>query len=375
MKYISEFRQPKLVEKIVQRIKRIAQNLEREIKLMEVCGTHAMMILRYGIKQLLPANIKLISGPGCPVCVTPDLYIDKACTYARKGFLIATFGDMMRVPGSNGSLIEEKSKGGKIKVVYSPVDALKLAESFPEEKVVFLGIGFETTAPTVAASVAIAKERKISNYMVLSGHKLIPPAMKALVQGGKVKIDGFLCPGHVSTIIGSKAYEFIAEDYHIPCVVAGFEPVDILQSIYLLLLQISQSEAKVENEYARSVSKEGNLTAKKIMSKVFTKSSSVWRGLGMIEESGLKLKEDYFQHDVEVRFPLEVFSSSVEDKGCRCGEILQGLIEPPQCPLFAKECNPSRPYGPCMVSVEGACNIYYRFGKDRCQDSEVKWKI
>jgi len=361
MKYISEFREQKLVEKIAGKITRIADRLKREIKLMQVCGTHGMAILRYGIKELLPSWIKLISGPGCPVCVTPEEYIDRACAYAREGFLITTFGDMMRVPGSNSSLARERSRGGKIKVVYSTREALDLARSCPGEKVVLLGIGFETTAPTVAASLFLAQKKKITNYMVLSGHKLIPPAMKALVEDGEVKIDGFLCPGHVSVITGSGVYDFLTKEFRIPCVVAGFEPVDILQGIYLLLSQICQNQAKVENEYGRAVTLQGNLKAKSLMEKVFTVEASEWRGLGIIKNSGLGIREEYSLHDVNRQYPLEV-TSSPGKRGCRCGEILKGLIEPPDCPLFGDRCNPSRPLGPCMVSVEGTCNIYYRFG-------------
>lgn len=361
MKYISEFREKKLAEKIADKIVQIAEKLKREIKLMQVCGTHGMAILRYGIKELLPSWIKLISGPGCPVCVTPDHYIDKACLYARKGFLITTFGDMMRVPGSNSSLIQERARGGKIKVVYSTMEALELARSYPQEKVVFLGIGFETTAPTVAASLLLAQKEKITNFMVLSGHKLIPPAMKALVEDGEVKIDGFLCPGHVSVITGSKVYDFLTKEFHIPCVVAGFEPVDILQGIYLLLFQIYRNQAKVENEYGRVVSPQGNLKAKSLMEKVFTVEASEWRGLGIIEDSGLAIREKFSLQDVKRRYPLEV-TSSFKRQSCRCGEILKGLIEPSDCPLFGDGCDPSRPLGPCMVSVEGTCNIYYRFG-------------
>lgn len=360
MKYISEFRDRKLVEGVVRRIKRIAEGLEDEIRLMEVCGTHAMAILKFGIKELLPSHIKLISGPGCPVCVTPDEYIDIACAYARKGFLILTFGDMMKVPGSEGSLWEEKSKGGKIKVVYSPVDAVRLAKSFPEEKVIFLGIGFETTAPTVAASVSMAKDQGIKNFTVLGGHKLIPPAMKALVEADEVRIDGFICPGHVTTIIGSKAYEFLARDYNIPCVVAGFEPLDILQGINLLLSQICQGEARVENEYTRVVTPEGNLKAQDMMRRVFDICDSPWRGIGIIENSGLSFAEDYTFYDVQARYPVKVVPGKGKE-GCRCGEILRGLIEPEECSLFSDPCNPSNPSGPCMVSVEGACNIHYRF--------------
>ncbi|NQS88172.1 hydrogenase formation protein HypD [Patescibacteria group bacterium] len=361
MKYISEFRDHKLVGRITHRISRIAKGVGKQIRLMEVCGTHTMAILRYGIKELIPPNIKLVSGPGCPVCVTPTQYIDRACAYADKGFLIATFGDMMRVPGSEGSLVEEKSKGRKVRVVYSAMDALKLAKSFPEEKVILLGIGFETTAPTIAASISVAKEEGIRNFMVLCGHKLIPPAMKALMESGEVRINGFLCPGHVSTIIGSRAYEFLARDYDIPCVVTGFEPLDILQGVNLLISQIYQGEAKVENEYARVVTLKGNPAARGLLKKVFRVSDSQWRGMGIIKDSGFSIAKDYSWYDVQTRYPVEV-TSSREKEGCRCGEVLRGLIEPWECALFRNPCNPSNPFGPCMVSIEGACNIHYRFG-------------
>lgn len=360
MKYISEFRDQKLAEKITCKIAKIAKSINREIRLMQVCGTHGMAILRYGIKDLLPPNIKLISGPGCPVCVTPDNYIDKAIAYAKKGFLITTFGDMLKVPGSESTLSQERSKGGKVKVVYSTMEAIKLARSSPQNKVIFLGIGFETTAPTIAASISIAKEEKINNYMVLSGHKLIPPAMRALVESGEIGIDGFICPGHVSVITGTRVYEFLARDYHIPCVVTGFEPVDILLGINLLLSQIQKNEAKVENEYTRAVSADGNLMAKSVMNRVFIPAPSEWRGMGIIDNSGLTIRKEYANYDVEVRYPIEVTSSG-GNRDCRCGDVLRGLIEPPDCPLFDSPCSPSYPLGPCMVSIEGTCNVYYRF--------------
>ena len=240
MKYISEFREQKIAEKIAGKIAKVAKSINREVRLMQVCGTHGMAILRYGIKDLLPQNIKLISGPGCPVCVTPDQYIDKAITYVRKGFVVTSFGDMVKVPGSESTLSREKSRGGKVKVVYSTMEAIKLARSSPKQKIIFLGIGFETTAPTVAASISISKREKINNYMVLSGNKLIPPAMRALVESREVRIDGFICPGHVSVITGTKVYKFLAEDFHVPCVVTGFEPVDILLGINILLSQIQK---------------------------------------------------------------------------------------------------------------------------------------
>jgi len=360
MKYISEFRDQRLVKVVIDRIKQLAEDIGREVRLMEVCGTHAMAILRFGIREIIPPNVKLISGPGCPVCVTPNQYIDIACGYARKGFLVLTFGDMMKVPGSESSLLEEKSKGRKVKIVYSPLDALKLAKSHPEEKVVFLGIGFETTAPTVAVSVSMAKKEQVNNFMVLCGHKLIPPAMKALLKADEVKIDGFLCPGHVSVIIGSNSYEFLARDYSVPCVVAGFEPLDILQGINLLLSQICCGEARVENEYKRAVAPEGNLEAQRLMRDVFEVCDSEWRGLGTIEDSGFCLAEDYAPYDVQTRFPIKI-DLIKEKTECRCGEVLRGLIEPEDCSLFGDPCNPSNPFGPCMVSVEGACNIHYRF--------------
>jgi len=364
MKYISEFREQRLTERIAKRIVDIAKRIDREVKLMQVCGTHGMAILRYGIVDLLPPNVKIISGPGCPVCVTPDNYIDKAIAYIRQGFLITTFGDMVRVPGSESTLLQEKSKGGKVKVVYSTMEALNLARSLPEERVIFLGIGFETTAPTIAASISMAKEEGINNYMILSGHKLIPPAMRALVEDKEIAIDGFICPGHVSVITGSRVYEFIARDYHVPCVVTGFEPVDILLGISFLLLQIQKNETRVENEYGRVVSSDGNLIAKSIMNKVFIPGPSEWRGMGVIENSGLVIRKEYSAYDVEARYPVEVTSPKV-DRGCRCGDVLRGLIEPPDCPLFNDPCNPSHPVGPCMVSVEGTCNIYYRFWSGR----------
>jgi len=373
MKYISEFREQKIAEKIAKKIAKTANVIDREVRLMQVCGTHGMAILRYGIKDLLPPNIKLISGPGCPVCVTPDQYIDKAIAYVRKGFIVASFGDMLKVPGSQSTLSKEKSRGGKVKVVYSTMEAIKLAKSLPEDKLIFLGIGFETTAPTVAASISIAKEEKINNYMVLSGNKLIPPAMRALVESKEVKIDGFICPGHVSVITGTKVYKFLAEDYHIPCVVTGFEPLDILLGINLLLLQIQRNEPKVENEYTRVVSPNGNLTAKSVIDKVFIPGPSEWRGMGIIENSGLMIRKEYLNYDVEVHYPVKVTSSG-EDKGCRCGDVLRGLIEPPECPLFDNSCSPSNPIGPCMVSIEGNCNIYYHFWSRKPQGfPSVAW--
>ncbi len=359
MKYLNEFRQKKLVDKLTKAIDHLMADIDRKITLMEVCGTHTMAVFRYGIKDLLPHNLHLLAGPGCPVCVTANDYLDKAIAYARKeGVIMATFGDMVKVPGSRSSLAEEVSNGAEIRVVYSCLEALKIAHQNPEKKVIFIGIGFETTAPTVASSILTACEDKLCNYFVLSGHKIMPPVMRALVQDHELKIDGFICPGHVSTITGSKIYEFLSRDYGVPCVVAGFEPIDILQSIYLILSQIKSGQAKVENEYSRAVTWEGNLKAQVLMAEVFEPESSNWRGIGEIEQSGLKIRGKYESFDAEKKYPLSI-EESREDPGCICGDILRGLKTPLDCRLFRKVCHPSHPVGACMVSAEGTCAAYY----------------
>ncbi len=331
---------------------------------MEVCGTHTMAVFRYGIKALLPKNLHLLSGPGCPVCVTANDYIDKAIAYAHQDkTILVTFGDMMKVPGSRSSLSEEASEGAHIRVVYSSLEALEIARKNPSYRVIFLGIGFETTAPTIAASILMASEEKISNYLILSGHKIMPPAMRALVENHQIRIDGFLCPGHVSAITGSKIYEFLAREYRIPCVVAGFEPLDILESIRLLLGQIKSGQARVENEYRRAVTYEGNLKAQQLMEKVFTKQTTSWRGIGKIPQSGLKIRQNYASFDVEAQFPIKI-KESEDYPGCICGDILRGLKTPPDCSLFKKVCSPSRPLGACMVSSEGTCAAYFKYHQE-----------
>ena len=363
MKYLSEFRNKEIVDKLARRINDLMADIDRDITLMEVCGTHTMVIFRYGIKDLLPPGLHLLSGPGCPVCVTSNEYLDKAIAYAREdGVIIATFGDMVKVPGSESNLAKEKSDGAQIKVVYSSLEALKIARDNPRSKVIFLGIGFETTAPTVASSILIASQEKLSNYFVLSNHKIIPPAMRALVEDGQIKIDGFICPGHVSAITGSKIYEFISRDYGISCVVAGFEPIDVLQSISLILSQIKSGQAKVENEYKRAVTREGNLKAQSLMEEVFDLDTSNWRGIGEIEQSGLKIREKYRDFDVEKRFPISI-EEPHENPECICGAILKGLKTPLDCSLFKKVCHPTHPVGACMVSAEGTCAAYYKYGK------------
>ncbi|MCK4261920.1 hydrogenase formation protein HypD [bacterium] len=358
MKYIDEFRNRELAQGL---IKKIVERSTRPVKLMEVCGTHTVNIFRYGIKELLPETVTLLSGPGCPVCVTPNETIDKAIALSReKDVILVTFGDMMDVPGSSSSLAKEKSQSADIRVVYSVQDALKIATENPKKKTVFLAIGFETTSPTVAVSLIEAEELGLRNYFILQGHKLIPPAMKALVEDENLALDGFICPGHVSTIIGQRPYQFLATQYKLPCVISGFEPLDILQSIYMLINQIEQDRAEVKIQYKRSVKEEGNPLALQKLYRAFQVSDSNWRGLGLIPGSGLKLRNEFKNFDVEEKFPIEV-GEVKENPDCICGSILKGIKTPLDCPLFRKVCRPENPIGPCMVSSEGSCAAYYKF--------------
>ncbi len=358
---INLFQNKKHVNALIQAIKGL---VPRPVKLMEVCGTHTMAIFRHGIRSLLPAEIDLVSGPGCPVCVTSQEDLDKMIKLASvKGVVIATFGDLLRVPGSNGSLAQARAQGANVEIVYSPTDALNLAQKMPQKQVVFLGIGFETTTPTVAATIMQAKALDIENFSVYSCHKLMPPALDALFQDDKLGIDGLLCPGHVSSIIGERAYEPLCQKYRMPCVIAGFEPVDILLGIYHLLLQIRESHPRVFNAYQRAVTHEGNTNALFMINQVFHKKDEPWRGLGTIEKSGLAIKDTFNHFDAEKRFPLDILSNP-EPKGCLCGEIIRARATPPQCPLFAGKCTPATPIGPCMVSSEGTCSAYYRYGRD-----------
>jgi len=362
MKYIDEYRDVGLVQKLMGKIHHVLQHYPKELVLMEVCGTHTMAIFRSGLQKLLPKNIRLLSGPGCPVCVTPNHYLDRAIAYARRDdVIITTFGDMMKVPGSSSSLEKEKTKDGDIRVVYSVIDALKIAKENPDKMIIFLGIGFETTAPTLAAAIKMAKEKNIQNFFVFSGHKLIPPAMEALVNAQELHVDGFICPGHVSTIIGSKPYEFIATEYNTPCIVTGFEPLDIVLAIFMLTQEIVEKRpSKVQIQYSRSVKEEGNLKALDLMEEVFEVKDSRWRGLGDIPESGLKIREEFSSFDSEVNIGVEV-EETKENKGCICGLILRGIKTPLDCKLFRKECNPENPIGACMVSSEGTCAAYFKY--------------
>ncbi|MBI2556163.1 MAG: hydrogenase formation protein HypD [Planctomycetes bacterium] len=324
MKYIDEFRDGTIAIGLSKKIANLMDG-HNEITIMEVCGSHTMNIYRYGLKKLLPANIRLLSGPGCPVCVTSVNYIDTAIAISQNtsassnsghDVLLTTFGDMMRVPGSSSSLEKERAKGASVAVVYSTLDALQLAEKHPNKKVVFLAIGFETTAPTIAASVIEAERRGLKNYFVLTAHKIMPPVMKALLTDKELNLDGFLCPAHVSTIIGSRPYEFIARDFHIPCVIAGFEPLDILQGIYMLLEQIVKKEAIVQIEYSRVAKREGNPTALALLDKVFEPCDVEWRGLGFIPQSGLKLRSRYERFDAYTVFRISDFGFQINSAIC-----------------------------------------------------------
>ncbi|MBW1741260.1 MAG: hydrogenase formation protein HypD [Deltaproteobacteria bacterium] len=360
MKHLSEYRDGALASKIVARIKAISK---KPVRLMEVCGTHTVSIFRYGIRELLPSHLVLISGPGCPVCVTAMRDIDKAIKVARiPDVIVTTFGDLMRVPGSESSLQKEKGLGADVRMVYSTMDALEIARQNPEKKVVFLGIGFETTAPTIAAAVVAAEAEGIKNFWVLSSHKLLPPAMDALLSGGELDISGFICPGHVTTIIGTAPYEPVVAQYHTPCVIVGFEPLDILQGIYMLVTQIEAGQSRVEIQYRRAVVPEGNPNALKTLYHVFEPCDATWRGLGVIPNSGLALRKAYRAFDADALFDLEV-PDAPEPPGCQCGDILRGVKTPMECKLFRKACTPENPIGPCMVSVEGTCAAYYKYSR------------
>lgn len=339
----------------------------RPVRLMEVCGTHTVAICKAGIRGLLPPQVELISGPGCPVCVTANEYLDTAIAYSRQPqVIVASFGDMLRVPGSSTSLLAQRAEGADIRIVYSPLEALTMARDNPTRQVVFLAVGFETTVPAVAATVLAAAEAGVDNFFLLTAHKLVPPALAALAAASDVQVDGFLCPGHVSAIIGTEPYKFLARDYHMPCVVAGFEPLDILQAVYMLLRQIHDGRAAVENQYRRAVRPTGNAAALALMHRVFAPADAAWRGMGVIPGTGLVLAEPYRRFDAREQLPVVVEPSRAAP-GCRCGEVLRGVIRPPACALFGRACAPEHPVGPCMVSVEGTCAAYYKYGSGRWQ--------
>ncbi len=334
---------------------------DRPLRYMEVCGTHTMAVRRSGLHALLPESVKLISGPGCPVCVTPVGYLDHALALAEQhDVILATFGDLVRVPGSHSSLERARAEGARVEVVYSPLEALDLARRNPGDQVVFLGVGFETTAPGIAASLLAARSEGLRNYSVLSAHKVIPPAMELLAQSEELGLDGFMCPGHVSTIIGTQAYQPLAQEYGLPCVVTGFEPLDIMQGLLMLVRQSVEGRAEVENQYVRVVRPEGNPRARAFLERAFVPEDATWRGLGTIPGSGLAVAPELADLDAAVRFAVTL-PEPVEPRGCRCGEILKGLIEPPDCPLFGKACTPTTPVGACMVSSEGTCAAHFKY--------------
>lgn len=359
MRFVDEYRDRALVLKLAENIRSISR---RKIALMEVCGGHTMSIQRFGIPALLPPTISLLSGPGCPVCVSSRRYIDLAIALSRiPGVIITTYGDLIRVPGSSTSLDKEKSKGADIRIVYSPMDALAVAQKNPTAEIVFLGIGFETTAPASAAAIIGAERYGLSNFYLLSTHKIMPPAMAALIDEG-VKIDGYIAPGHVSAITGTSIYTDVAERYRLGCVIAGFEPVDLMESILMLVRQIEESSQRIEIQYKRAVPAEGNPQARKLMDQVFELRDEWWRGLGILPLSGLKLKNQYSRYNAEKVFGVEP-EPTKEDKGCICGEILKGLKTPKECKLFGTACTPVNPAGPCMVSNEGACHAFFRYNR------------
>ena len=358
MNFINRFKDPELCRNILEKIRNEATT---PFRFMEVCGTHTVAIFQSGIKTLLPENISHISGPGCPVCVTHDREVAAFLALAEQGVHLATFGDLMRVPGPDGrSLKSVQADGGKIRVVYSPFDALQLAQDNPGEKIVFLGVGFETTAPTVAATLKVAGEQGVKNFFVLSMHKLVPPALQSLAMERDIKVDGLLLPGHVSTIIGVQPYSFLASDYGMPAAVTGFEPLDILQSILILLHQKKYGRASIVNNYKRVVADQGNPRALAVMKEVFIPVDAKWRGLGNIPGSGLSLREEFSEFDA-----WKVFDPKTEDvqapPGCRCGQVLKGQILPDECPLFRIKCTPASPVGPCMVSTEGSCAAFFKY--------------
>ncbi|MBE0415886.1 MAG: hydrogenase formation protein HypD [Dehalococcoidia bacterium] len=358
MRFIDEFRDAELARAVVNRIHRRSN---KHVRLMEFCGGHTVAIMKHGIRQLLPETVEMLSGPGCPVCVTANQDLDIAIALAREpGVIITTFGDMLKVPGSRSSLQRVRADSADVRVVYSTLDALQIARENPEKAVVFIGIGFETTAPTIAASILKAEEEGIRNYYVLSMNKLCPPVIKALLDCGEVKLDGLICPGHVSAIIGSHPWEFAARDYGISCVVSGFEPLDVLQSVEMLVDQLEKGEPRVEIAYRRGVRPEGNLRAQELMNAVFELSPANWRGIGMVPESGLRLRKEYERFDAELAFDIEP-GPTLEHKGCLCGDILRGVRTPLDCKLFRTSCTPEHPVGPCMVSSEGSCASYFHY--------------
>ena len=358
MKYVDEFRDPEAARRLAERIQTITT---RPHTLMEICGGQTHAILRFGIDELLPPEVSLIHGPGCPVCVTPTVLIDKTIALARRPEIImCSFGDMLRVPGSETSLYGAKAEGADVRIVYSPLDALQLAQKMPDREVVFFAVGFETTAPANALAVHQAHELGVENFSILSSHVLVPPAIEAIMQAPECRIQGFLAAGHVCTVMGYHQYEPLAKRYGVPFVVTGFEPLDLLEGIYRCVKQLEEGRAEVENAYSRCVEREGNSSAQELLKTVFEVCDRPWRGLGPIPASGLALRPPYNRYDAEARFSVETPEGG-DDPECMAGQVLQGLIKPSECPAFGVRCTPTSPLGAPMVSGEGACAAYYRY--------------
>jgi hydrogenase expression/formation protein HypD len=362
MKYVDEYRDPELAKRISEEIARLSSG--KQLKLMEVCGGHTHTIYKHGVEDVLPPTIDLVHGPGCPVCVLPMGRIDDAIAIARMdGVIFTTFGDMMRVPGSNGSLLDAKAEGADVRFVYSPLDALKLARQHPDRRVVFFAIGFETTAPSTAVTLLRAKAEGIQNFSIFCNHVTIIPAMKAILDSPDLRLDGFIGPGHVSMVIGMRPYIFIARDHHKPVVIAGFEPLDIIQSVYMIVKQIAENRAEVENQYTRVVRPDGNTRALQAMAQTMElRPFFEWRGLGFITHSALKLRPEFADWDAELLYKVPGLRVA-DPKACQCGEVLKGVIKPWECKVFGTACTPETPIGTCMVSPEGACAAYFNYGR------------
>lgn len=365
---LDKFRRPELgkqvLAELIPKLNQAADKFGRKLSFMEVCGTHTVSISHTGIRDLLSNYVNLKSGPGCPVCVTDHSDIDAMLELARQEKVtLTTFGDMVRVPGKGGSLAEQKAEGADIRIVYSTLDAVQIAEDNPGRDVVFLGIGFETTTPTVAAALQVAEKKRVDNFYLYSVHKVVPPAMHVLLSDPDVKIDGFILPGHVSVVLGRKAWDFVAEDYNCPAAVVGFEAVDILLGINDLADQVLNGQAKVSNMYSRAVKEEGNPAARQMVDRYFTPGDAAWRGIGIVPGSGMFIRDEFRRFRAEEKYPVAV-SDSQPPRGCACGEVLKGKIWPQQCPLFGATCTPVSPVGPCMVSSEGACSAYYRYHRE-----------
>jgi len=362
-----EFRDKNVIQGLLAEIERKTQGLLEPVKIMEVCGTHTMTIHKYGLRKLLEeTGVMMLSGPGCPVCITPNEIHQAAIELVteNENYILTTFGDMTRVPTQEGSLQTiVPASGSMVKIVYSPAESLEIAKQNPQKEVIFFGVGFETTIPAIVLTAKSAHEEQVANYSVLSALWIIPPPLRAILESKDTEIQGFLYPGHVSAIIGEEPYRFIADEFGIPGCITGFEPSDILLAISSILGQKIEGKARIANEYSRVVRPSGNMKARALMHDICETKDAHWRGLGLIPKSGLKLKKEYADVDAEVKFGLDIVGGSGDLPGCRCGDVLKGKISPPECDFFGKKCHPDSPYGPCMVSFEGACLAYYKYNR------------